>query len=51
MRLSLPSGSKYAVTVNGAAAPLVGTGDWDYPWRVDVNVSGPARVELKRAEK
>ena len=29
--------------------PLVATGEWDYPWRAEIDVKGPAvRIELRR---
>ena len=48
MRLSLPVNSRYAVTIGGKAAPLVATGNPDYPWRVEIGVDGVAvKVEIK----
>jgi hypothetical protein len=49
--LSLPYASQYGLTVDGQAVALTATGDWDYPLRAAVRVSGPtARVTLKRTE-
>ncbi len=46
LRLSLPVNARYAVTVDGAAVPLVATGNPDYPWRADLPLrpSGAAVV-------
>jgi hypothetical protein len=49
LRLSLPSGRHYAMTVDGRPVALVPTSDPDYPWRaaIAVPVAG-ARIELRR---
>jgi hypothetical protein len=49
LRLSVPAGSVYELVVNGRSVPLVATGEWDYPWRAEIEVKGPAgRIELSR---
>ncbi|MGZ4886576.1 MAG: DUF5695 domain-containing protein, partial [Candidatus Aminicenantales bacterium] len=50
LRLSLPSGSRYELVQDGRPVPLIATGDWDYPFRAELEVSGPGSiVELSRA--
>lgn len=49
IRLSFPANADYTVTAGGTAVPPVATGNPDYPWRVDVPVSGGGVVvELRR---
>ncbi len=49
LRLSLPAGSRYELTVNGQPVALVPTRDPDYPWRADVAMAADgARVSLRR---
>jgi len=49
LRISVPAGSAYRLFREGEAVPLVATGDWDYPWRAEIGVSGPAvNLELVR---
>jgi hypothetical protein len=51
LRISAPAGFAYEIVQGGQPLPLVATGDWDYPWRAEIEVSGsPVSVEL-RAEK
>lgn len=51
LRLSIPAGSSYELLQDGRPVPLVATGDWDYPWRAELEIAGPAsRVELVRKE-
>jgi hypothetical protein len=50
VRLSLPVNSTYALLQDGKPVRLVQTGNWDYPWRADLSISGAAtKVELIRA--
>ncbi|MFO7732828.1 MAG: DUF5695 domain-containing protein [Candidatus Aminicenantes bacterium] len=47
LRLSLPAGSSYELSLEGRAVPLAPTGDWDYPLRAELEITGPsAKVEL-----
>jgi len=49
LRLSVPAGFAYELLRVGRSVPLVATGDWDYPWRVEIDVAGPAvNIELVR---
>jgi hypothetical protein len=49
LRLSLPAGATYELDQNGRLVSLVATGDWDYPWRAELDLAGPsAKVELVR---
>jgi hypothetical protein len=49
VRLSFPVNSQYELRQDGKIVPLVQTGDWDYPWRADLSVAGPAsKIELIR---
>jgi hypothetical protein len=50
LRLSFPSGSRYELVQDGRSVPLLATGDWDYPFRAELEVSGKgSNVELVRA--
>ena len=52
VRLSFPANARYELLQDGRPRPLVMTGDWDYPWRSELEVVGKgARVELVRAER
>lgn len=42
IRFSFPAGSSYDLALGGRAVKLEPTGDWDYPWRVEIEVKGPA---------
>ena len=49
VRLSFPLNSQYELRQDGKIVPLVQTGDWDYPWRAELSVAGPAsKIELIR---
>jgi hypothetical protein len=49
LRFSFPAGASYELTRDGRRIPLVATGEWDYPWRAEVDVAGPSvSVELAR---
>jgi hypothetical protein len=49
LRLSFPAGSVYELVVNGRSVPLAATGEWDYPWRAEIDMKGPSgRIELSR---
>jgi len=49
VRLSFPVHTGYELRQEGRVVPLVGTGDWDYPWRAELEVSGTGvKVELAR---
>ncbi len=42
LRISVPAGTAYELVQDGRSIPLVATGNWDYPWRAEVDVVGPA---------
>ena len=51
LRISAPAGFAYEIVQGGQPLPLVATGDWDYPWRAEIEVSGsPVSVELIRKQ-
>jgi len=41
LRLAAPAGYAYALVGNGTAVPFVATGDPDYPWRAEIDITGP----------
>jgi hypothetical protein len=41
LRLSGPAGTGYELRAGGRPVALVATGDWDYPWRAEIEVQGP----------
>lgn len=49
VRLSLPLNSTYELRQDGKAVPLAKTGDWDYPWRAEVNIGATTKLELVRS--
>ena len=52
LHLSIPVQSKYELRQDGKPVPLVQTGNWDYPWRADLALSGPtSKVELLRTDR
>jgi len=52
VRLSLPAHTAYELLQDGRPVPLVLTGDWDYPWRAELEVGTKgAKVELVRADR
>jgi hypothetical protein len=52
VRLSIPVHSRYELLQDGKNVPLVQTGNWDYPWRAELTLSGPAsKVELVRTDR
>jgi hypothetical protein len=52
IRLSLPVQSRYELLQDGKPVPLVQTGNWDYPWRAELLMSGPAsKIELVRTDR
>jgi hypothetical protein len=49
IRLSFPFHTSYELRQEGKPVPLVGTGDWDYPWQAEIDVLGKGvKVELVR---
>jgi len=41
--------ARYTVVANGRPVALTPTGDWDYPWRADISMTGAStRVTLAR---
>ena len=50
LRLSLPAGSRYELTVDGKPVAMVETGNPDYPWRAEIAVgpSGAAGALVRR---
>ncbi len=52
VRLSIPVNCRYELLQDGKPVPLAQTGNWDYPWRAELNISGPAsKVELVRTDR
>jgi hypothetical protein len=52
VRLSIPVHSKYELLQDGKPVPLVQTGNWDYPWRAELAMSGPvSKIELVRTDR
>ena len=52
VKLSFPVPSKYELRQEGKAVALVPTGDWDYPWRAEVDVpAGGTEIELVRTDR
>jgi len=51
LRLAAPTGFAYELVQAGRPVPLVATGDWDYPWRADIDVAGSTvNLELVRTQ-
>jgi hypothetical protein len=52
LRLAFPAHTTYELVQDGRPVPMVLTGDWDYPWRAELEV-GPkgAKVELVRTDR
>jgi hypothetical protein len=49
VRISFPAGSSYDLVVEGRAVPLAATGEWDYPWRAELEIkSATVKVEVTR---
>ena len=49
LSLWLPYGADYVLTQDGETRELVLTGDWDYPWRVTLEMTDdPSTVEISR---
>ena len=47
VRLSFPVNTSYELRQEGKIVPLAGTGDWDYPWRAELDVAGKGvKVEI-----
>jgi hypothetical protein len=52
VRLSIPVHSKYELLQDGKPVPLVQTGNWDYPFRAELTVTGAgSKVELVRTDR
>ncbi len=52
VRLSMPLHSRYELMQDGKPVPLVQTGDWDYPWRAELAISGASsKIELVRTDR
>ena len=52
VRLSIPAQSRYELLQEGKAVPVVQTGNWDYPWRAELAISGPtSKIDLQRADR
>ncbi len=52
VRLSLPAHTAYELIQDGRPVPLVPSGDWDYPWRAELEIGGRgAQVELVRTDR
>jgi hypothetical protein len=51
VRLSFSAPARYELRQEGRPVPLVGTGDWDYPWQGGIDVAGQGvEVELVRSD-
>ena len=51
LRFSFPSGSSYDLVIDGRGVPLAAIGEWDYPWRAEIEVKGPTvKVEVVRSD-
>jgi len=49
LALWLPYGARYALTQDGDPVELAPSGDWDYPWRVELEMDGVSSlIELVR---
>jgi len=52
LRLSLPTHTTYELLQNGRPVPMIVTGDWDYPWRAELEVGAKgAQIELVRTDR
>jgi len=52
LRLSLPAHTAYELFQDGRPVPMAMTGDWDYPWRAELEVGGKGvQVELVRTDR
>ena len=52
LRISIPTASKYELRQDGKPVLLLQTGNWDYPWRAEVNMSGAStKIELVRTDR
>ena len=52
VRISIPVHSKYELLQDGQPVPLVQTGDWDYPWRAELAMSGrTSKIEIVRTDR
>ena len=52
VRLAFPVNTTYELRQDGKAVPLVQTGDWDYPWRADLAISGAStKIEIVRVAR
>jgi len=48
LKISAPAGVKYELRQSGRPVALIATGDPDYPWRAEIDVTGPtASLELR----
>jgi hypothetical protein len=51
LRFSPPAGSAYELIQDGRPVPFAATGEWDYPWRAELDMAGPTvKLELVRKE-
>ena len=52
LRLAVPVHAKYELLQDGKAVPLVQTGNWDYPWRAELAISGTTtKIEIARTDR
>ncbi len=52
LRLSLPAHTAYELLQDGRPVPMLMTGDWDYPWRAELEVGAKgAKIELVRTDR
>jgi len=52
VRMSMPVHSKYELLQDGRPVPLVQTGNWDYPWRAELSMSGrTSNIEVVRTDR
>jgi hypothetical protein len=49
VRLAFPVNSRFECGRTARSCPLTQTGNWDYPWRAELSLTGPATsIELVR---
>lgn len=52
VRISMPVHAQYELLQDGRAVALQQTGNWDYPWRAELAISGPtSKVEIVHVDR
>ena len=52
VRISMPVHARYELLQDGRAVALQQTGNWDYPWRAELAISGPtSKIEIVRIDR